>query len=175
MAMHFFLILRSFHTTFANFEPRVNRANDPKRTKDWNFAAVYEKALNFVREHIQTHVIRQNKVLRLTSLLYIEELKRNGYENENYRSEKLLKRLQNDSNKEHVSFLKVDHDKLDAVSFWLVYSSNISFNNALAQAYTFGSNDKYQNAALLLHSSILQAYQDSKSLSMATNIRWHGP
>ncbi|XP_068202843.1 uncharacterized protein [Palaemon carinicauda] len=51
----------------------------------------------------------------------------------------------------------VDHDKLDAISFWLVYNSNISVNDALAQAYTLGSKDKYQNAALLLRSNILQA------------------
>jgi len=39
---------------------------------------------------------------------------------------KLLLRQQNDSIKEHVSFLKVDHDIIDKISFCLVYSLNIS-------------------------------------------------
>jgi hypothetical protein len=103
-------------------------------------SAAHEKALVSVWEHVQTHVIQQNEVLLLSSLrlLYIEELKRNGYESENekYRSEKLLKRLQNDPIKDHISFMKVYHAKFDAILFWLVYSSNISIIDALARAYT---------------------------------------
>ena len=63
-----------------------------------------------------------------------------------------------------MSFLKVDHDKLGVISFWLVYNSDVSVNNASAQTYTISSKYKYQKAALLLRSSILQAYKDSKSL-----------
>ena len=64
--------------------------------------------------------------------------------------------------KEHIHFTKVDHDKADAISFWLVYSSNITVSNALARAYTLGSTDKYQNVALLLRQNILQAFKESK-------------
>ena len=96
-------------------------------------------------------------------LLFIEELKRNGYENENYRSEKLLKRLQNDPI-QHVSFMKIIADKSGSMSFWLVYSSKITVVDALAQAYTLGSEDKFENAALLLRSNIQQAFGESQSL-----------
>ena len=80
----------------------------------------HEKAFQLVCEHIQTHVVQRNEILRLSSLrlLYIDELKRNGYENENYRSEKLLKRLQTDTSiKDKICFTKVDHDRLDAIPF----------------------------------------------------------
>ena len=127
--------------------------------------AAYEKALASVRDHIQIHVVQQNEVIQLSSLclLFIEELKRNGYENENYRSEKLLKRLQNDPI-QHVSFMKIIADKSGSVSFWLVYSSKITVVDALAQAYTLGSEDKFENAALFLRSSIQQAFGESQSL-----------
>lgn len=104
-------------------------------------------------------------------LLYIEELRRNGYENENYRSEKLLKRLQNYPIKVHLSFMKVDHDKFYAISSWLVYSSNITFIDALAKAYTLGSTEKYENPALLLRGNIVHAFT---KLTVAANIRRHG-
>ena len=81
-------------------------------------------------------------------MLYVEELKRNGYENVNYRAEKLLKRLQDNPIKHHVYFMKVDHDKGDASAFWLVYSSNITVSKALALAYNLGSADKFQDVAL---------------------------
>ena len=104
-------------------------------------------------------------VVRLSSLcsIYIEELKRNGYDNSNCRSEKLLKRLQNDSIMDVISFMKVDHEA-GAISFWLVYSSDITACEALARAYTLGSGDKCQDVALLLRNIIMRAFKDSKEL-----------
>ena len=153
---------KSFCTTFFNYERGINRAKEPKHTE---MLAAHEKALASVQDHIQIHVVQQNEVIRLSSLrlLFIEELKWNGYENENYRSEKLLKRLQNDPI-QHVSFMKIIADKSGSMSFWLVYSSKITVVDALAQAYTLGSEDKFENAALLLRSNIQQAFGESQSL-----------
>ena len=64
-------------------------------------------------------------------LAYIQELTRNAYDNLNYRSEKRLKRLQNDSTMALISFTKVAREA-GAISFWLVYSSNITVCEALA-------------------------------------------
>ena len=156
-AKHHPSCLRSFRTAFANYERGINRAKVPEYIENALVTAAHEKALVSVREHIKMHVIQRNEVLRLSSLrlLYVEELKSHGYENENYRSEKLLKRLQNDPINAHVSFMKIDYEKSNVVSFWLLYSSNISVIDALAQAYTLGSNDKYEDAALLLREKIL--------------------
>ena len=152
----------SFRTSFSNYERGINRAKEPKHNE---MLAAHGKALASVRDHIQIHVIQQNEVLRLSflRLIFIEELKKNGYENENYRSEKLLKRLQNDPIP-HVSFMKVVTDKSSAVSFWLVYNSGISVVDALAQAYTLGNEDKFETATLVLRKNILQAFREAQSL-----------
>ena len=64
-------------------------------------------------------------------LVYIQELKRNAYDNVNCRSEKRLKRLQNDSTMTLIYFTKVAREA-GAISLWLVYSSNITVCEALA-------------------------------------------
>ena len=165
-AKHHPSCFKSFHTAFANYERRIRRAEEAKDTEHARISAIHEKALISVLEHIQAHVVQQNEVLRLSSLrlIYVEELERNGYEKLNYRSEKLLKRLQSDPIKDHVHFIKVDHDKADAISFWLVYNSDITVSSALARAYTLGSADKYQDVALLLHQNILRAFRESKDM-----------
>ena len=165
-AKHHPSCFKSFRTAFANYELKIHKAKGSKDTDYACMSAAHEKALSLVLEHIQTHVVQQNEVLQLSSLrlLYVEELKQHGYEKANYRSEKLLKRLQNDPIKDDVSFMKVNRDKGDAISFWFVYNSKTTVSNALARAYTLGSADKYQDVALLLRHNILQAFSLSKGL-----------
>ena len=165
-AKHHPSCFKSFRTAFANYERKIHKAKGSKDTDYACISAAHENALSLVLGHIQTHVVQQNEVLQLSSLrlLYVEELKQHGYENPNYRSEKLLKRLQNDPIKDDVSFMKVNRDKGDAISFWLVYNSKTTVSNALARAYTLGSADKYQDVALLLRHDILQAFSLSKGL-----------
>ncbi|KAK1884337.1 GTPase Era [Dissostichus eleginoides] len=120
---------------FANYERSSVLKAGAKDTNQAFMSASHEKAFVSVLEHIGTHVVQQNEVLQLSSLrlLYVEELKLNGYENTDYRSEKLLKQLQKDPIKEHIQFMRVDHDNADAISFWLVYSLKITVSNAVAQ------------------------------------------
>ncbi len=82
---------------------------------------------------VTTHARNQIGVGRRSSLclVYIQELTRNAYDNLNYRSEKRLKRLQNDSTMALIYFTKVAPEA-GAISFWLVYSSNITVCEALA-------------------------------------------
>lgn len=165
-AKHHRSCLMSFRTAFANYERGICRADKGKETDQFQMSAAHEKAFRTVLQHIQTSIIQQNEVVRLSALrlLYVDELARNGYENVNYRSEKLLKRLQNDPVKNSVYFTKVDHGKGNAISFWLVCSINITVSNALSRAFALGSTDKYQDVALLLRGTILKAHQESKEL-----------
>jgi len=121
-------------------------------------SAAHEKALASVLEYNQTHVIQQNEVLRLTSLrlIYVGDLKENGCEKSNYRSEKLLKRLQSDPMKDYIQFTKVEDNKGDAIglSLWLVFSANITVSHAIARAYSIGSTDN-EDVALDLRDDIL--------------------
>ena len=118
---------KSFRTAFVNYESKNRITEEGNDIEQVRQLAAHEKALACVVDHVKTHVVNQKGVVRLSSLcsIYIEELKRNGYDNSNYRSEKLLKRLQNDSIMDVISFMKVDHEA-GAISFWLVYSSDIS-------------------------------------------------
>lgn len=153
-AKRHFSCLQSFRTTFANYERGIHRSDVPHDTNYAQMSAAHDKAIISVLNYIELHVVQENEVLRLSTLrsMYVSELTRNGYENSNYRSEKLLKRLQNDPIKDHVSFAKVNDDKPGAISFWLVYNSNITVSNALERAYTLGGTDMYQDIALRLRS-----------------------
>lgn len=129
-------------------------------------SAAHEKEFTLVREKIETHVVQQNEVIQLTSLrlTYVQELRRVGCENDNYRCEKLLRRLQNDPINDRIDFTKVQHRTNHRVSFWFVHSSKISVSEALAQAYHLGAADKYQAVALLLRGDILDAFSKSEDL-----------
>ena len=54
--------------------------------------------------------------------------------NQNYQAEKLLKRLQNNPIKNHVTFQKVPKSTHVAFSFWFLHSSVIVLADALPQA-----------------------------------------
>lgn len=116
-AKHHPSCFKSFHTDFTNYEHRIRRADIGKDTEHAVMSATNDNVLVLVLEHIQTHVVQQNKVLQPSSLrlIYVKELKRNGYENSNYRSEKLLKCIQNDTINNYVNFTKVDHGKSDVI------------------------------------------------------------
>lgn len=139
-AKHHPSCLKSFHRAFANYERGIQRAKGAKNTEQDSMSAAHENAFNSVLEHIEPHIIQQNEVLQLSSLrlVYVEQLKCNGHDNSNYRSEKLMKRLDKDPINEHINFTKVQDHKAGARSFWIVYSSHITVSDALAQAYTLG-------------------------------------
>lgn len=165
-AKHHPSCLRSFRTAFANYERSVSRVEKPRDAKQMLEFAAHEKAFASVLEYIKTHVVQQSGVIRLAALrlLYIDELKRNRYENLNYRAEKLLKRLQNDPITNKVLFTKVDQGRADAITFWLVYSANMTVSDALSGAYSLGSTDKYQDVSLVLRGGILKAHRECTEL-----------
>ena len=129
-------------------------------------SAAHDQDVKLVLGLIETHVVLKQEVLRLSSLrlLYIEELKNCGHDHQNYRSEKLLKRLQNDPIKDKIQLTKVHNNKDGFISFWVVYSSDITISNAIAQAHTIRSTDIYRETALLVRPKILKAFRKSKDL-----------
>lgn len=69
----------------------------------------HEKAFASVLNHIKTHVVQQNCIVRLADLrsLYACKLEQNGYDNVNYQGNKLLKRIENDPIADKLFFTKV--------------------------------------------------------------------
>ena len=165
-AKHHPSCLRSFRTAFANYERRLSTIRKPQDENEINELAAHEKAFSSVLEHIKTHVVEANGIIRLVALrlLYVDQLKLNGYENPNYRVEKLMKRLQNDPFSDKIFFVKVNQDKAGALTFWLVCSSSITVSDALSGAYSLGGTDKCRDVALVLRGSILKACKESEGI-----------
>ena len=61
-------------------------------------------------------------------------------------------------------FTKVDQGRADAITFWLVYSSNMTVSDALSGAYSLGSTDKYQDVSLVLRGGILKVHRECPEL-----------
>ena len=90
----------------------------------------HEKAFSFVLEHVKNRVVQQKGIAKLINLrtLYVDELKRNNYRNDEFRAEKLLKRLQSNPVSEDLLFTKVDPGRQGAVTFWLLCSKKSVIN-----------------------------------------------
>ena len=63
-----------------------------------------------------------------------------------------------------IVFCKVYSGDKGCLSFYLVYSSNITVAEAIACAYTLASVDKISDIALMLRSAIQRGFQESKAL-----------
>ena len=96
--------MKSFRTAFTH-EHRNCITREGNDTANARMLAAHEKAFACVLEH----VLNQKGIGGRSSLclVYIQELTRNAYDNLNYRSEKRLKRLQNDSTMDLISFTKI--------------------------------------------------------------------
>ena len=125
-------------------------------------AAAHEEAFNSVVDILNTHVIERNEVMQLSSLrlIYVDKLEENEYPNSEYRSEKLMHRLQNHDISCNISFTTVSPDNKGCVSFILIYDNTTTVADAVICAYRLGSIDKLADVALIIQ----RAYQESEEL-----------
>lgn len=128
--------------------------------------AADERAFTLIIDYIIKSVVNSNGIVKLVDLrnLYISELKKAGHGYSNYRSEKILKRLQNHPISEKIFFTKLNTGKDDAITYWLVCSCNITVSDAISGAFSLRFSDKYQDVALVLRNSILKAFKEKKEL-----------
>ena len=158
---------RSFKTEYHNFiraqeRAKVNRTD----TEQARVTAAHNEAFNSTLQFIQDHIVKENKVIQLSSLrlVYIDKLDQCGYPNDKYRGEHLMRRLQNHQINSQIVFSKVDPANKGCISFYLVYSSRITVADAVASAYRLASVDKIKDVALLLRGVIRRAFGKSKEL-----------
>lgn len=156
-----------FHTEYHNYIRGMERA-DAKvmNTAQACQAAAHREAFNAAVEMLTHQVIEKNEVIQLSSLrrIYIEKLAENGCPNPEYRSEKLLHRLQNHELSKNVSFTKASPGDKGCLSFILIYSNRITVVDAVAFAYKLGARDKFTDVALFIRGLIQRAYKESKEL-----------
>ena len=123
-SLHHASSLKSFRTAFTH-EHRNCKNGEGNDTANTRMLAAHEKAFACYdscreSERYRTSVFLVFSLHTRTYTKYII-----NYDNLNYRSEKRLKRLQNDSTMALISFTTVAREA-GAISFWLVYSSNIT-------------------------------------------------
>ena len=163
-AKHHFGCMKDFRTKYFNFQrkKKLEMSNCNKAQS----AAIHSKAFEVILSHVQTQVVQQNKVLRLTELqsLYNDSLRKQGYDNPNYRSSKIIKRLESHAINESLCYTNVSGPKGGSVVITLIHSSHLTVANALSEAYHLGGLDKYQDVALVLRGLILRAFKESKDI-----------
>ena len=136
---------------------------DPEQKKR---ASAYNNAYTNVTQVIQDQIIEGKDIISLSYLrdLYVKQLEENGYPNPEYRSEKLMKRLQKDEQLSNlISFTKVPLQIQGCISIWLVYSTAITVEDAIAFAYKLRSAEKFDEVALQLKDIIEKSYKESES------------
>ena len=129
-------------------------------------AAAHEEAFNAVLEEINEHIIKNNKIVKLSSLklTYINKLEEKGYPNPEYRSEKLKSHLQNHEINESICFTKTNPSGEGARSYNLIYNKQTTVADAVAVAYELGSRDNFSDVALDMRKLILEAFKKSEKL-----------
>ena len=160
---------KTFNLRYINYlrdTERAKKCPTPLTEQDIEVTA-HRKAFNVVLDFIQDTVICKGEVVLLVSLrdLYVQELERNGFSSQEYRSETLKSRLEKHEICELIDFAKVNLSDRGCITYNLVYSASISVAEAVAYAYKSGSMDKIKDVALLLRNLIQQAFKQSKPLS----------
>ena len=121
--------------------------------------AAHNEAFDAAVEYVEDHVISNNNVVKLLSLklIYTDKLK-------DYRSEKLMKRLQNHpESSSSIAFTKITEEEKGCRIFYLVHNSGVTVGDAVCHAYKLASIDKTNLVALLLRNTIRKAFRDNRS------------
>ena len=125
-----------------------------------------QKAFNSVLDAIELQILKQQKIIELTTLctLFGEELSRYGYPNEDYRSCKLKERIIRNEINNHIGFVNVDQQHKGCIVQQLVYSKTMHVGEAVAQSYQQRSHQNNIDSAAHLRRSVQNAYKSSNEL-----------
>ena len=124
-------------------------------------AIAYESVKSFIQKEITTN---QN-VMSLSVLRdhHIHQLEQENYPNPHFRSERLIKKTENDESiSQLISFSKVSWK--GCISFWLVFSSEMSVSKEVAAPSLAASDDKLKDVATFIREVILKAFKSSKEM-----------
>ena len=128
------------HHNFIRTQVRVKASRAD--TEQTHITAAHNEAFDSALQFVQEHIIQQKKVSSLR-LIYINKLDECGYPNDGYRSENLMKCLQNHPNiNSQIVFSKVEPGDRGCLSLYLVHSVRITVADAVACAYNLACVDK---------------------------------
>ena len=110
-------------------------------------------------------IITNQHVMSLSVLRdhYIHQLEQENYPNPHFRSEKLIKKIEKDESiSQLISFSEVSWK--GCISFWLVFSSEMSISKVVAASYLAASEDKLKDVATFIREVVLKAFKSSKEM-----------
>ena len=96
--------------------------------------------------------------------IFVGQLDADGYPKRDYRSSRLMKRLQNHQIGDSIKFIKLDVAERGCITFFVVHSASITISDAVAHAYRLAACDHLQDVALNLRRKIIQAFKSSSPL-----------
>ena len=124
------------------------------------------KAFGAVLHYIEAKVIEEKQVTQLSTLqnVYKEELISLGCPNTDYRNEKLKARLENHEIFDSIAFTKFTPGDKGCLRYNLVYSAQMSTENAISHAYQLAYRNTKDEMGQSLRKTVLQSYQNAKEI-----------
>ena len=158
-----------YHRFFSDYHNHMSKLTNMEESgsDQARMTAAHKAAYNVVKELIMNQVIDKQQVLPLTVLRdrYVVELNAQGTPNPDYRSTKLMAKIEKDSDlARYISFAKVCLKDRGCLSMWLVYCTTITLDDAIASAYKLGTVDFVKHSALCLRQSIEKAFHEMPDL-----------
>ena len=166
------LCYMNFLNTWNNHLRAEKRAQLREGTDQERQTAAHNDAFQAVTNCIQENIVTKKNVMQLSALrlIYINVLDDKGFQNNGYRHEKLMRRLENDPISSTISFQKVNQGDRGNLSFYLIYSNSITIGEAIVRSYSLGSIDKCTDVALLLRGIIKRAFKETSSMQWPPTI-----
>ena len=117
----------------------------------------HQKAFDAVCLTVQTSVLEQNKVVKLSSLhhIYVSALSETAHSNHNYRSANLKAKLMKMFNDQIVFCEMSNSGKFQSP---IIFSSALDVKTAVKQAFLLGSTDTIESVGITLRHMIAESY-----------------
>ena len=158
---------KSFNAAYRN-QIRAKKREESKETdpEQTSKSRAQENAFSSVIKFIEKHIVEKNEIVHLSDLcqIYVGQLDADGYPKPDYRSFRLMKRLQNHQISDSIKFNKLDVAERGCTTFFLVHSASITVSGAVSHAYRLTACDHIQDVALNLRCEIIQAFKSSTPL-----------
>ena len=158
---------KSCRTKYLQKPDKWRSTNVQNKDKQVQLTEAHNHAFHDVCEVIDTDVLRDKKMVKLTDLVktYIASLELTEFANPNFRGENFKIKLEkHEEYKDRLAFCKLYSSA--KMQSYIVYSSDIDVNNAVRLAYELASTDMIQEAGTYLRRVIFDSF------AMSNELKW---
>ena len=138
--------------------------DEESKSEQKDLEKAHNEAFQKVCVRVEQEVLQLQMIVKLSDLCdtYISALSETNHQNENYRREKLKRKLEKAYGKKLV--FASPYRKAGEYQSMLVYSSEMNTEKAIITAYELGCADTVKDTALYLRTLITEAFQKSENL-----------